>query len=223
MTIKQLDTFPEHMDITPYACLWEHFPAANVIVGGTPTLFVGSMKRKFEELLSVNHLVQPGHKSGGRPPLAFYDHELPGETHNSAIPLLVQAGMANFDVRWVLIDTRASCDIMYTRLFKTLQLTESNLAPYVGTELYGFNGSSTKPQGYVELIVTYGEEDHKDPILGDRLNLPLQLHHREDWTGASWGRMLNCPLEVKVSCRQQHNNNPARRHRGCPKMLPTCE
>jgi hypothetical protein len=34
---------------------------------------------------------------------------------------------------------------------------KSNLAPYVGTELYGFNGSSTKPWGYVELLVTFGK------------------------------------------------------------------
>ena len=46
---------------------------------------------------------------------------------------------------------------MYTGLFKTLQLTESNLTPYVGTELYGFNRSSTKSWGYVERLVTFGE------------------------------------------------------------------
>jgi len=67
--------------------------------------------------------------------------------------------MANFDVRRVLIDTWASCDKMYTELFKTLQLTESNLTPYVDTELYGFNDSSTKPWGYVKLLVTFGEGD----------------------------------------------------------------
>ena len=66
--------------------------------------------------------------------------------------------MANTDVRRVMIDTGASCDIMYTSLFKTLQLTEKNLSPYVGNELFGFNGSSTQPWGYVELLVTFGEK-----------------------------------------------------------------
>jgi len=108
MSVEQLNTFPEHMDVTPYTCSWEHFPAANIIIGGTSTLSIGSMKRKFEELLSVNYLVQPERKSGERPPLAFYDHELPGRAPNSAISLLVQAGMANFNVRRVLIDTGAS-------------------------------------------------------------------------------------------------------------------
>jgi hypothetical protein len=72
--------------------------------------------------------------------------------------------MANADVRRVLIDTGASCDIMYTSLFKTLQLTEKNLSSYVGNELYGFNGSSTQPWGYVELLVTLGEKEAKKTI-----------------------------------------------------------
>jgi len=96
--------------------------------------------------------------------LAFYDYELPGRAANSAIPLLVRASMANTDVRRVLVDTRASCDIMYTSLFKTLQLTEKNLSPYVGSELYSFNDSSTQPWGYVQLLVTFGEGEAKKTI-----------------------------------------------------------
>jgi len=72
--------------------------------------------------------------------------------------------MANTDVRRVLIDTGASCDIMYTSLFKTLQLMEKNLSPYVGNELYGFNSLSTQPWGYVELLVTFGEKETKKTI-----------------------------------------------------------
>jgi len=66
MAVKQLETFLEHMDVTPYTCSWEHFPTVNVIIKGTSTLSVGRMKRKFKELLSVNHLVQPERKSGER-------------------------------------------------------------------------------------------------------------------------------------------------------------
>ncbi|AES75852.1 hypothetical protein MTR_6g060430 [Medicago truncatula] len=57
-----------------------------------------------------------------RPPLAFYDDELSGGAPNSALPLLVQAYMANFDVHQILDDTGPSCHIMYTSLFKTLQV-----------------------------------------------------------------------------------------------------
>ncbi|KEH19169.1 hypothetical protein MTR_8g442570 [Medicago truncatula] len=45
---------------------------------------------------------------GGRPPLVFYDSEMPSVASNSAIPLLGRASMANTDVRRVLIDTGAS-------------------------------------------------------------------------------------------------------------------
>jgi len=101
---------------------------------------------------------------GGRPPLAFYDSELPGGAANSAIPLLVRAIMASTDVRRVLVDTEASCDIMYTSLFKTFQLTEKHLSPYVGGELCGFNGSSTQPWGYIQLLVTFNEGEAKKTI-----------------------------------------------------------
>jgi len=39
------------------------------------------------------------------------------------------------------------------------QATEKNLSPYVGNEIYGFNGLSTQPWGYVELLVTFGEKE----------------------------------------------------------------
>ncbi|MCI34282.1 hypothetical protein A2U01_0055500, partial [Trifolium medium] len=37
-------------------------------------------------------------------------------------------------------------------------MTEKNLVPYVGSDLQGFSGSTTKPWGYVDLIVTFGKE-----------------------------------------------------------------
>ncbi|GAU36139.1 hypothetical protein TSUD_316680 [Trifolium subterraneum] len=83
--------------------------------------------------------------------------ESPSRSPNFQIPLLVRAKMANFDVRRILVDQGSSCDIMYSGLFKVLQLTEENLVPYVGSDLQGFNGSTTKPWGYVDLIVTFGE------------------------------------------------------------------
>jgi len=141
MSVEHLGDFPDNMEITPYSCTWEQFPSANTITGGTLNISMGSMKRKFEELMSVKLLALSNH--GGIPPLAFYDSELPVGASNSAIPFHLRVSMANTDVRRVLIDTGASCDIIDTGLFKTLQLTEKNLSPHVGNELYGFNGSST--------------------------------------------------------------------------------
>jgi hypothetical protein len=149
-----LNHLASHMDGT-----WENFPKALVISGGgfnSSTL--GSVKRKFEELesvCSINPITIAEIKEGSIP-LAFYKEEVPGGSPNYQIPLLVRARMANFDVRRILVDQGSSCDIMYSGLFKTLQLTEKNLSPYVGADLQGFNGATTKPWGYVDLIVTFG-------------------------------------------------------------------
>ena len=63
--------------------------------------------------------------------------------------------MDNFDVCHILVDQGSLVDIMYAQLFNTLQLNESHLTLYVGSDRQGFNGASTKPWGYVELIVTF--------------------------------------------------------------------
>jgi hypothetical protein len=76
MSVEHLGDFPDNVEITPYSCTWEQFPTANIITGGTLNISMGSMKRKFEELMSVNTMAPS--TRGGRPPLAFYDSELPG-------------------------------------------------------------------------------------------------------------------------------------------------
>jgi hypothetical protein len=128
--------------------------------GGFNNSTLGTIKRKFEELESVCSLnpISITEIKEGSVPLAFYKEEIPGGSPNYQIPLLVKARMANFDVRRILVDQGSSCDIMYFGLFKTLQLTEKNLSPYVGADLQGFNGATTKPWGYTDLIVTFGEE-----------------------------------------------------------------
>lgn len=75
MSVEKLDEFPEHKKITLYACTWKQFPTANVITGRISSLSMGRMKGKFEELLSVNHLVLPKQKLGG-------DHRWPSATTN---------------------------------------------------------------------------------------------------------------------------------------------
>ncbi|XP_058787909.1 uncharacterized protein LOC131662207 [Vicia villosa] len=93
---------------------------------------------------------------GGSSPISFYREELPGGAPNTTIPLIIRARMANFDVHCILINQGSSVDIMYSHLFKTLQLNDSHLTPYVGSDLQGFNGTVTKPWGFFELIVSVG-------------------------------------------------------------------
>jgi len=78
MFVEHLGDFPDNMEVVPYSCTWKQFPSANVLTGGTLNISMGSMKRKFEELMSVNLPVPSDSNIGGKPPLAFYDSELPG-------------------------------------------------------------------------------------------------------------------------------------------------
>ncbi|CAJ2638239.1 unnamed protein product [Trifolium pratense] len=140
----------------PTLSTWDYFTDSFVISGGRMEKHtVGSIKRKFEELINTSSNMNATlDKAKGRSlPLAFYLEELPGGSANFQIPLLVRADMANMDVRRILID------IMYASLFRTLQLDETHLTPYLGSDLTGFNGATTKPWGYVDLIVTFGSEE----------------------------------------------------------------
>ncbi|GAU25009.1 hypothetical protein TSUD_154830 [Trifolium subterraneum] len=152
---EALDYLAAHLDGS-----WENFPGALVISGGAfNPVTIGSIKRKFDELEKASPVgeIKITEVKESFVPLAFYREEVPGGSPNFQIPLLVRAKMANFDVRRILVDQGSSYDIMYSGLFKVLHLTEENLAPYAGSDLQGFNGSTTKPWGYVDLIVTFGE------------------------------------------------------------------
>jgi len=82
MSVEQIGDFPNNVEIVPYSCTWEQVPSANVITGGTLNISIGSMKRKFEEFMSVNLLVPSNSNIVGIPPLAFYDSELPSRAVN---------------------------------------------------------------------------------------------------------------------------------------------
>ncbi|GAU43618.1 hypothetical protein TSUD_185110 [Trifolium subterraneum] len=123
-----LDYLAAHLDGS-----WENFPGALVISGGGfNPITIGSIKRKFDELEKASPIeeIKITEVKESSVPLAFYREEVPGGSPNFQIPLLVRAKMANFDVRRILVDQGSSCDIMYSGLFKVLQLTEENLVPY---------------------------------------------------------------------------------------------
>ncbi|XP_058726284.1 uncharacterized protein LOC131597614 [Vicia villosa] len=102
---------------------WEMFPSAMVISGGGfNKLTVGSVKRKFDELISASasKAATLDQTKGSPSSISFYKEELPGGAPNANIPLLIRARMANFDVRRILVDQGSSVDIMYSQLFRTL-------------------------------------------------------------------------------------------------------
>ncbi|XP_058726190.1 uncharacterized protein LOC131597513 [Vicia villosa] len=156
LSVTRLEDFIPSVGETTAFSEWERFPTAMVVSnGGDPgSLTISSVKRKFDELLSANADLGPTLRKfkGKSDPITFYLEELPGGASNATIPLLVRARMANFDVRRVLVNEGSSIDIMYSHLFQTLQLDDSHLTPYVGSDLQGFNGATTKPWGRVATI-----------------------------------------------------------------------
>ncbi|XP_058759897.1 uncharacterized protein LOC131633202 [Vicia villosa] len=161
LSVTRPEDFISSVGVTSAFSTWEGFPTAMVISNGRDpgSLTIGSVKRMFDELISANSDLGPTLQKFRvkSDPVTFYLEDLPGGAPNATIPLLVRASMANFDVFRILIDEGSSVDIMYSHLFQTLKLDDSHLTPYVGSDLQGFNGTTTKPRGYVELIVTFGE------------------------------------------------------------------
>ena len=69
--------------------------------------------------------------------------------------LFVTLTIANYAVKWVLIDTGSSSDILFASAFDQLGISRERLRP-VATPLFGFNGSFTQPLGMIELLILMG-------------------------------------------------------------------
>ncbi|CAJ2676946.1 unnamed protein product [Trifolium pratense] len=107
LAISRTEDFfvPDYLDdtyVAPTLNKWDALAQAMVIsCGGFDKQTVGSIKRKFEDLIdgSSNLSATLDKPRGQSKPLAFYMEELPGGTANSQIPLLIRVDMANMDVR----------------------------------------------------------------------------------------------------------------------------
>lgn len=75
-------------------------------------------------------------------------------------PLVITTTIRQFDVSQILIVGGSSCDIMYSKLFKKMNLERGNLLPCEGSNLQAFNGTTTCPWGYVEMVISV--DDRKD-------------------------------------------------------------
>lgn len=115
------------------------------------------MKRKWKEILSINSNLMPTNLSD-RPLLTFSDQDLLDDSPNKYIPLIISAMKVNVHVLRMLVDQGISADIMFEDLLPKVKIFETDLTPYKGTDLSGFNGEKTTPHGYLELKVMYRDE-----------------------------------------------------------------
>ena len=73
--------------------------------------------------------------------------------HND--PLVVTLTIANYSIKWVLIDIGSSSDILFTSAFDQLKISKGRLQP-MASPLVEFNESSTQLLGIIKLPVLMG-------------------------------------------------------------------
>ncbi|XP_045791889.1 uncharacterized protein LOC123886628 [Trifolium pratense] len=142
LSISRTEDFsiPDYLEdnyIAPTLQEWETFVEAMVISGGGfDKHSVGSIKRKFEELIdaSSNMSATLDKAKGQLKPLSFYMEELPGGAANSRFPC-------------------SSGSIWQIWMFGEYWSTREAPATL------WFNGATTKPWGYVDLLVTFGSQE----------------------------------------------------------------
>ncbi|TQD99925.1 hypothetical protein C1H46_014429 [Malus baccata] len=133
------------------------------ISGGTPMSESSNRAMKSSE-----RTLRPGHQvfhvediRGGKyqkpnwDPICFYPEEERGIIYPHNDPLIVEAHIANFDVKRILIDTGASVNIMFAEAFKALNVAEHLLDRSI-SPLISFSGDIVQPLGSIHLPLTIG-------------------------------------------------------------------
>ncbi|KAM2027207.1 hypothetical protein ACFX1T_019541 [Malus domestica] len=86
-------------------------------------------------------------------PICFYPEEERGIIYPHNDPLIVEAHIANFDVKRILIDTGASVNIMFAEAFKALNVAEHLLDRSI-SPLISFSGDIVQPLRSIHLLLT---------------------------------------------------------------------
>ncbi|KAM1143975.1 hypothetical protein EV1_032479 [Malus domestica] len=88
-------------------------------------------------------------------PICFYPEEERGIIYPHNDPLIVEAHIANFDVKRILIDTGASVNIMFAEAFKALNVAEHLLDRSI-SPLISFSGDIVQPLWSIHLPFAIG-------------------------------------------------------------------
>lgn len=86
--------------------------------------------------------------------LGFWDSENVRGIPNENFPIVIIVTSRKFSISHILIDDDNSCDTMNSELFDKMSMNRSNLTSYEGSDLQAFNETTTRPWGYIELIVS---------------------------------------------------------------------
>ncbi|XP_073057183.1 uncharacterized protein [Primulina eburnea] len=98
------------------------------------------------------------------PVISFGPRDLQGVSlpHNDA--LVIQAKVANYDIRRVFVDSGSSVNIIFQEALDQMNLEDYQLRP-VETALFGFAGHTVYPRGEITLPLTMGAEELRKTVM----------------------------------------------------------
>ncbi|KAJ1413041.1 hypothetical protein SESBI_19972 [Sesbania bispinosa] len=119
-------------------------------------------KKYVRSMMSVSAEVA-GKKKGKSRIISFSDEDMKGIKPHEDNPMVIDIVMVKYKVQRVLMDQGSSTDILYWSTFQRLQIPQEWLLPFSGS-LIGFPGDSVEVRGYVDVMTTFGEREHKKAV-----------------------------------------------------------
>ncbi|KAM2444784.1 hypothetical protein ACFX1W_012801 [Malus domestica] len=119
------------------------------------------MKNSERALRSGHQMFHMEDSKGGKyqkpnwDPICFYPEEERGIIYPHNYPLIVEANIANFEVRRILVDTRAFVNIMFAEAFRALNVAEHLLDRSI-SPLISFSDDIVQLLGSIHLPFTIG-------------------------------------------------------------------
>ncbi|KAM1721169.1 hypothetical protein ACFX12_022737 [Malus domestica] len=111
--------------------------------------------RSGHQVFHVEDIRGSKHQKPNWDPICFYPEEERCITYLHNNPLIMEAHIANFEVRRILVDTGASVNIMFAKAFRALNVAEHLLDCSI-SPLISFFGDIVQPLGCIHLPFTIG-------------------------------------------------------------------
>lgn len=132
--------------------------------------------------------------------IRFWDIEKVGFIPKAALPLIIATIIVNHLVFRILVNNWISCDVMYTNIFRKLELYDRDLIPSKGINLLVLNDSISRPFWAIKLPLSIREreawKDCECVFLGDLLWDCLKFHLREIFPrGVRYGFFYSPPKD----------------------------
>lgn len=137
-------------------------------------------------------------------PILFYDEDLLAILPNYH---MVRAVMANFVMHRILVDQGASCNIMFSNLFKNLSLSKEGMSSYNSCDLTTFN---RKIIGIHELESEVRKKEARKCQIAIPSNRPpflVQQHYRLHHLSGIKGGLFHSLIKNEVPLQQEQSGD----------------